>query len=201
MKQLRPRVSAKAGILAATAAFAVLCVSTSALAAPYTPPGDPSAPQAGAANTVYMKADKKGLRFVAPKTIVAGEELNIVNQSSPRKVGPHTFSLVTKGSLPKTPKAHQLCFTPKHICKAIAAWHGVKGNGPVKINPAEAGAPGWDTLGSVSKKGDSWFTGEKPGTSFSQPVSVDTSAGASRIYFICAIHSGMQGSINVLPGG
>jgi hypothetical protein len=148
-----------------------------------------------------MKADKKGLRFVAPKTIVAGEELTIVNQSDPRKVGPHTFSLVTQGSLPKTAKARQLCFTPKHICKAIANWHGVKGNGPVKKNPATAGAEGWDTLGSVNKKGDSWFTGEKPGTSFSQPVTVDTSAGASRIYFICAVHSFMQGSINVLPGG
>ncbi|HXS47192.1 MAG TPA: hypothetical protein VN756_06990 [Solirubrobacterales bacterium] len=199
MKQLRPRVSTKAGILAAATAFAVLCVSASAFAATY--PEGTASPQASSVPTVFIKADSKGLRFVAPKTVVTGEELKIVNQTDPHKVGPHTFSLVTKGSLPKTGKARQLCFTPKHICKAIAAWHGVKGNGPVKINPAEAGNPGWDTLGSVSKKGDSWFTGEKPGTSFSQPVSVDTSAGASRIYFICAIHSFMQGSINVLPGG
>ncbi len=194
MKQIR--------LLTAATAFAVLCVSTSALAAaPYAPPGDPSAPQASAANTVYIKADKKGLRFVAPKTIVAGEELSIVNQSNPRQVGPHTFSLVTKSSLPKTAKARQLCFTPEHICKAIADWHGVKGNGPVKINPVEAGNPGWDTLGNLRRDGDSWFTGNKPGTSFSQPVSVDASGGPSRIYFICAIHSFMQGSINVLPGG
>jgi len=185
VKSTRPRVgSTRVAILVVVAALASLLACSTALA-----------------GTVYMKADKKGLRFVAPKTIVAGEELTIVNQSNPRQVGPHTFSLVTKGSLPKTPKARQLCFTPNHICKAIAAWHGVKGNGPVKQNPATAGAEGWDTLGSVSKKGDSWFTGEKPGTSFSQAVTVDTSAGASRIYFLCAIHSGMQGSINVLPGG
>jgi hypothetical protein len=152
------------------------------------------------AATIYMKADKKGMRFVAPKTVVAGEDLEIVNQTNPKKFGPHTFSLVTKGSLPKTPKARQLCFTPNHICKAIANWHGVKGNGPVKVNPAEAGLEGWDTMGSVKKKGDSWFTGNKAGTSFSQPVSVTTATtSATRLYFICAIHSFMQGSINVQP--
>ena len=195
--KLRPRVSTKAGILAAATAFAVLCTSAAALAA------DPYAPEtsAGAANTIYMKADKKGLRFVGPKTIVAGEELKIVNQSNPRKVGPHTFSLVTQSSLPKTPKDRQLCFTAGHICKSIAFWHGVQGNGPVKINPVKAGAPGWDTPGSLRRDGDSWFTGSKPGTSFSQEVTADNFGEPTRIYFICAIHSFMQGSINVLPGG
>lgn len=156
---------------------------------------------ATSANTVLMKISKGKLAFVAPTTIIAGEELTVRNQTNPKQVGPHTLSLVTKGSLPKTAKARQRCFTPNHICKEIADWHGVKGNGPVKENPAEAGADGWDTLGSLSKEGDSWFTGEKAGTSFSAPVSVDTSAGPSRIYFICAIHAEMQGSINVLPGG
>jgi plastocyanin len=186
VKPTRPRArSARIAILAGLAAL----VALSALAS------------VASAATVYMKADKKGLRFEAPKTVVNGETLDVVNQSNPKKVGPHTFSLVTKASLPKTPKAHQLCFTPKHICKAIAAWHGVKGNGPVKVNPVDVGPEGWSTMGSVTAKGDSWFTGEKAGTSFELPVNVDTSAGASRIYFICAIHSGMQGSINVLPGG
>jgi hypothetical protein len=152
------------------------------------------------AATVYMKDGKAGLRFVAPKTIVNGEDLEVVNQTNPHKVGPHTFSLVTKGSLPKTAKARQLCFTPKHICRAIASWHGVKGNGPVKKNPV-IGPNGWSTLGSLSKTGDSWFTGEKPGTSISEPTAFDTTAGATRIYFLCAVHPWMQGTINVLPGG
>lgn len=153
---------------------------------------------AGAA-TLYMKADKKGLRFVAPKTIVAGEDLKVFNQSDPKKVGPHTVSLVTKGSLPKTPKARKLCFAKGHICRSIAQWHGVKGNGPVKENPAEAGLVGWDTLGSASKKGDSWFTGNKAGTSFTQPVTADVTAGPTRIYYLCAIHPWMQGSSEVVP--
>jgi hypothetical protein len=147
------------------------------------------------ATTVFISA-KGGLHFVAPKTIESGQELTVINQTNPKQVGPHTFSLVTKGSIPKTKKARQICFTPKHICKAIATWHGVKGNGPVKKNPATAGAEGWDTLGSLTKKGDSWFTGEKPGTSIVQKV---TASAGTTIYFMCAIHPFMHGSIEVLP--
>jgi hypothetical protein len=150
----------------------------------------------GPANTIYMKDGKGGLRFEAPKTIVAGQELEVLNQTNPKQVGPHTFSLVTKGSLPKTPNARQNCFTPKHICMSIAHWHGVKGNGPVKVNPVDVGLEGWDTLGSTSKKGDSWFTGSKPNTSIVQKVSA---AAGTRIYFLCAIHPWMQGSVEVLP--
>jgi hypothetical protein len=149
----------------------------------------------GPANTVFMKAGKGGLRFEAPKTIVTGEELEVLNQTNAKQVGPHTFSLVTKGSIPKTPKARQICFTPKHICMAIAKWHGVKGNGPVKVNPVEAGAEGWDTLGSVTKTGDSWFTGTKPKASIVQKV---TAAAGTTIYFMCAIHPWMHGSIEVV---
>jgi len=152
------------------------------------------------AATVYIKGGHSGLRFEAPKTLINGEELEVVNQTNPHKVGPHTFSLVTKGSLPKTAKARQLCFTPKHICRAIATWHGVKGNGPVKTNPV-IGPSGWSALGSLTKTGDSWFTGEKPGTSIVEPTAFDTSTGPQRIYFLCAIHPWMQGTINVLPGG
>lgn len=189
MKQRLSRaVSIRASI--ALAAGLVACVAV----IPTLATGATS--EATSANTVYIKDGKGGLRFSGPKTILAGEELNVVNQTNPHKVGPHTFSLVTKGSLPKTPKARQICFTPKHICMAIAKWHGVKGNGPVKVNPAEAGLPGWDTMGSVTKKGDSWFTGEKPGTSYAQPVSA---VAGTTIYFMCAIHPWMQGSIEVLP--
>lgn len=189
LKQLR--------LVVAATVVAALCVSASALAAPYSPPSSTAAPSVP---TVTI-SEKGGLKFEAPKTIVNGEELAVVNTTNPKKVGPHTFSLVTQGSVPKTAKQRQLCFTPNHICKAIAAWHGVKGNGPVKVNPVEAGPEGWSTLGSLSKTGDSWFTGTKPGSSFEQKVNVDTSAGASRIYFICAIHPWMHGTINVLPGG
>jgi hypothetical protein len=175
-------------IAAATTALVALCAFASVA-------------MAGTVPTVFIKEGKGGLHFEVPKTIADGEELAVVNTTNPHKVGPHTFALVTKGSIPTTPKGRQLCFTPNHICKAIAGWHGVKGNGPVKVNPVEVGPEGWSTMGSLTKKGDSWFTGEKPGTSIKQKVDVDTSAGPTRIYFMCAIHPWMHGSINVLPEG
>ena len=154
----------------------------------------------GPAHTVYMKAGgggpEGGLRFVAPKTIASGAELEVLNQTNPRQVGPHTFSLVTKGSIPKTGKAIKTCFTPKHICMSIAHWHGTNGKGPITKNPVEAGLTGWDTLGSITKTGDSWFTGEKKsGTFIEQTVSA---AAGTTLYFMCAIHPFMHGSIEVV---
>jgi len=154
------------------------------------------ATEANPATTVFIKDGKKGLRFVAPEFINSGEELTVLNTTNPHKVGPHTFSLVTPSLIPKTPKARQRCFTPKHICMAIAHWHGVKGNGPLKQNPAKAGEAGWDTMGSLTKKGDSWFTGVKPDATFTQAVSAP---GGTTLTFMCAIHPWMHGSIEVRP--
>jgi len=193
--KLKQRIS-RAISVRATIVVAVGLTASLAL----TPALATAADDLGSANTVYIKQGGKGpeggLRFVAPKTIVAGSDLEVLNQTNPHQVGPHTFSLVTKGSLPKTSKAIRSCFTPKHICMSIAKWHGTNGNGPVTKNPVKVGLDGWDTLGSLSKKGDSWFTGEKkPGTSIVAPV---TAAAGTTIYFMCAIHPFMQGSIEVV---
>jgi hypothetical protein len=183
-------------LVVAAAVVAVLCIAATAATAASYPESGSSAEEASVP-TVYIRESGRKLFFEAPKTVVLGEQLRVLNTTNPKKIGPHTFSLVTKGSIPKTAKQRQLCFTPHHICKAIASWHGVKGNGPVKENPAEAGADGWDTLGSLTKEGDSWFTGEKPGASITQQVTAEP----GRIYFMCAIHPWMHGTINVLPGG
>lgn len=152
----------------------------------------------GVTDTITMNVEKGALGFVAPATVHQGDELNIVNETDPKKVGPHTFSMVTKGSLPKTPKARKNCFTPKHICLSIAQWHGFNPKTEqITINPAKAGLPGWSTMGSTTKKGDSWFTGEKKGTSYSQQVTAEPGT----IYFMCAIHPWMQGKTTVLPAG
>lgn len=186
MKQRLSRAASLrlAGILALVASASLVLVPTLASGATETNP----------ATTVYIKDGKKGLRFVAPEFVNTGEELTVVNETNARKVGPHTLSLVQPSLVPKTRNARQRCFTPKHICMAIAHWHGVKGNGPVKQNPAKAGEPGWDTMGSLTKKGDSWFTGVKPNASFTQTVSAP--AGTT-ITFMCAIHPWMHGKIEV----
>jgi plastocyanin len=147
----------------------------------------------GVTDTIHIEISKGALKFVAPKTVTQGDELEVVNETNPKQVGPHTFSLVTKGSLPKTKPARKNCFTPKHICLAIAKWHGAKGEEPPTINPSEAGPEGWSTMGTITKTGDSWFTAKK-GQSFSQQVS----AQPGTIYFICAVHPWMQGKVDVV---
>jgi hypothetical protein len=147
--------------------------------------------------TIEIKMEGKKMGFFGPGTVHEGEELRIVNKTKPSMVGPHTFSLVTKGSLPKTAKQRQQCFTPGHICFAIAEWqHFNPKTEKVGLQLAEAGAEGWSTMGSVKKEGDSWFSGEKPGGTVEQIV--NAKAGTT-LYFMCAIHPWMQGSIKVLP--
>ncbi len=169
--------------LAVVAAFLVPALATAAV----TP--------TGVTDTITMSIVKGKLKFVAPPTVTQGDELEIVNETNPRQVGPHTFSLVTKGSLPKTGPARHNCFTPKHICFSIAKWHGFNPKTEqISVNPAKAGPAGWSTMGNSSKKGDSWFTGEKPRTSFSQQVSAEPGT----LYFMCAVHPWMQGRIQVV---
>jgi hypothetical protein len=154
----------------------------------------------GVTDTISIQLSKGALKFVAPESVKVGDELEIINETDPKKVGPHTFSMVTKGSLPKTPQARKNCFTPKHICLSVAKWHGFNPKTEkISINPAPAGPEGWSTLGSTSTKGDSWFT-EKKNDSISQLVTADP-ATTPTIYFMCAIHPWMQGSVKVLPAG
>jgi plastocyanin len=153
----------------------------------------------GVTDTVYMKVEKGALGFVAPATVHQGDDLKVINETDPKKVGPHTFSLVTQPTLPKTPKARKSCFTPKHICMSIAEWHGFNPKTErITINPVEAGPEGWSTMGNNAKEGDSWFTGErKAGTSLTQQVTAEPGT----LYFVCAIHPWMQGKTTVLPAG
>jgi hypothetical protein len=178
----------------------VLAVSVAATMLAAFAPGLASAAvtPTGVTDTISIQLSKGALKFVAPESVKVGDELEIVNETDPKKVGPHTFSMVTKGSLPKTPSARKSCFTPKHICMSIAKWHGFNPKTEkITINPAKAGPEGWSTLGSTSAKGDSWFT-EKKNDSFSQLVTADP-ATTPTIYFVCAIHPWMQGSVKVLP--
>lgn len=186
MHKLSSRARLRALVLVASVAALTLVIGAqSAVAA--TPTGN--------TETVAMEFTKGKIKFTGPTSVTVGDQLEIVNNTNPKQVGPHTFSLVTKGSLPKTPKARQTCFAPKHICLAIAIWHGFNPKTEritkdlVKVGPA-----GWSTAGNAtSKKGDSWFT-EKKGESVSQEV---TAEADSTLYYICAVHPFMQGKVNV----
>jgi hypothetical protein len=134
------------------------------------------------------------LAFVGPETVAEGDELEIVDKTNPQKVGPVTFSLVRRGFLPKTKHAQAICFTPGHVCWSIAEWQGVHGEGVPTINPAEAGSPGWDTMGTTGAPGDSWFSGTEAGGRFGQEV---TAKAGTRLWFMDAIHPWLRGTIKV----
>jgi len=192
-----PRSGKLRAVLATSSAAALvvaLLVSASAGAAETPAP----APENGK-DVIKMVLQGKKLAFEGPETVYQGDELEVINETNPRQVGPHTFSLVEKGTLPKTKRAEKNCFTPKHICMSIAEWHKFNPKTEkVGLNLVKAGPAGWSTAGNNSgKKGDSWFTGEvKKGTHVSQTV---TAAAGTTLYFVCAIHPWMQGSIKVLP--
>jgi hypothetical protein len=152
----------------------------------------------GSATTDVVKIElvKGKLKFTAPETVAKGDQLEVVNETNPKQVGPHSFSLVTKGSVPQTKPARKNCFTPKHICMAVAKWHGFNPKTEkISINPAEAGPQGWSTMGNATgKKGDSFFF-EKKGEDVSQEVSAEV---GTTLYFICAVHPWMHGKVTVV---
>jgi hypothetical protein len=189
MNRMKSRAAAVTAPLAALARLAALVVPN--LATAETPTA------LGAVTTIEIKLEGKKMGFFGPGTVHEGEELRIVNDTKPSQVGPHTFSLVEKGLLPKTAKQRQSCFTPGHICLAIAEWHHFNPKtekiGKVDV---EAGPLGWSTMGSLKKEGDSWFSGEKPGGETDRKV---TAKAGTTLYFMCAVHPWMQGSIKVLP--
>jgi hypothetical protein len=179
---------------AALAALALMpAVAASGAAAAEVPAPLPE-PTGHTATIAFSEVAGK-LRFVGPSTVAVGDELEIANKTNPLKVGPVTFSLVRPGYLPKTRHAQEVCFTPGHICWAIAEWQGVHGEGVPTINPAEAGAPGWDTSGAPGVPGDSWFSGTAPGGSFSQEV---TAKAGRRLWFMDAIHPALRGTVRVI---
>jgi hypothetical protein len=186
---LSRRARLRALALAVSTAALTLVIGGSGLAAAATP--------TGVTDVISMELTKGKLKFVGPESVTIGDQLEIVNKTNPKQVGPHTFSLVTKGSLPKTPKARKNCFTPKHICLAVATWHGFNPKTEkITKNPAKAGPAGWSTAGNATnKKGDSWFSGETKGGKFSQEVTAE--AGAT-LYYMCAVHPWMQGKVNVV---
>jgi hypothetical protein len=151
-------------------------------------------------NTVQITVEEAGgkLDFVAPATVAEGDELEIVNKTNPQKLGPVTFSLVRRGYLPKTRHTQAICFTPGRVCWAIAEWQGVHGEGVPTINPAEAGSPGWDTMGTKTVPGDSWYSGTDRGGRFGQEV---TAKAGTRLWFMDAIHPWLRGTIKVVAPG
>jgi hypothetical protein len=145
---------------------------------------------------VKIKIKMKGKQpvFAGPKRISQGEKLTIVNNTSPRAIGPHTFTLIKKAALPQGKKEFKACenFELK-VCRRIIKAHRVNlDTGAVGRPNVDVGKKGWDK--SFGKKGDSWVTeakGDSRGRRAVAPV------GKTLTYF-CAVHPFMQGKIKVV---
>ncbi|MFN8113397.1 MAG: hypothetical protein U0R51_09360 [Solirubrobacterales bacterium] len=178
------------GTVAAAAALAVAGASGTAAA------GAADGPAAKAKVTTIRMAGKTeaGQKFTGPKTVATGSRLRIVNDTNPRKVGPHTFSLVRKALIPETQKEGRDCFKTG-VCGTIAAAHKVDfQTGEVSKPLVDPGKPGWDK--SFGKRGDSWFT-EQKGEEYSAEV---TAKPGSKLTYFCAIHPWMVDRIEVVKG-
>lgn len=151
----------------------------------------------GKVTKIKMVAKGHEPSFKAPKTVKAGTTLRIVNDSSPKKVGPHTFTLVTGKNMPTSNKKQKQCSQADGqgdgVCDRIAAAHKFDPK-TFKVNKpsVDVGKKGWDK--PFGKKGDSWYT-EKEGEITGRKVSAKP--GTVLRYF-CVVHPFMQGKIKVV---
>ncbi|HWC25930.1 MAG TPA: hypothetical protein VG474_05040 [Solirubrobacteraceae bacterium] len=184
------RSAALRGLLAAGAATGLVAALGGSPAS-----ADEGAQAAAATKTISMRFDKLGPRFTGSSSVAAGQSLRIRNLSDPRKIGPHTFTLVAANVLPRSRKAMRDCFRPGRICMTAAIAHEFDERTERVNRPlVEAGKPGWDRRFSrTSKQGDSWYT-ETKGEEFEQLVSARR---GTVLRYLCIIHPEMQGKIRV----
>lgn len=149
---------------------------------------------------IKMKLQGEDLFFAGPKKIAKGAKLTIVNKTSPRQVGPHTFTLKKKGARPRQLdpqvfEAHEVepVPLPPEFCKEEGIpedeCFDLKVNEPV----AEYGKRGWDRVFTPRRKGDSWYT-EKRGETHSRRVSAKV---GKTLHYYCAVHPFMKGKFEV----
>jgi plastocyanin len=123
------------------------------------------------------------LRFTPNKsTVKSGGTISIAVAKSGASEGPHTFSLVKKSELPQTAKQINNC----KVCGQIAQEHGADPN-----SEAPPTTPLVDGGDGFNKPHDSVFIGGK-----SMKLKVTAKKGKT-LYYMCAIHPWMQGSVVV----
>ena len=187
------RSTAMRGLFAATAAAGLVAAVSSGSAASADAGADSAA--ATTTKTISMRFDRRGPRFTGSTTVANGQQLRIRNLSDPKKIGPHTFTLVSANVLPRSAKSMKACFTPGKVCLTAAMAHEFdEKTEKVGLPLVQAGRPGWDKRFSrTSKTGDSWYT-EKKDEEFTQPVSA---TAGTVLRFMCIVHPEMQGKIRV----
>jgi len=154
-----------------------------------------AAPASAGTTTLSMKGktDRK-LTFSGPKTVEAGDKLAIENLTNPRKVGPHSFTLLEKKLLPKTNADARACFEPGTVCTDVFEAHELDMNtGEAGVIDIDVGKKGWDVPFTQDAEGDTWWTAAE-GESTKRKV---TAKPGTKLTYFCAIHPLMAGKIKV----
>lgn len=118
------------------------------------------------------------------RTVSPGATVTIRNRATTQD--PHTFSLVRRTQLPRTPGQLNRCFEGG-VCGQLFQAHEVpEGDGPPGKPVVNVGEDGFDQVGDSVV-----FAGR-------DPVRVKiTAARGTNLSYLCAVHPWMQGRINV----
>jgi hypothetical protein len=183
---------------AAAVGAAVAVLGVGGAAAMSATASAPAKAGSGHAAKIKMKVEGKGknadLFFKGPKEVEKGTKLEIVNKTSPSKVGPHTFTLIKQNRLPSTKQEIKDCEKIKlAVCVNAFKAHEVDPmTFEVNRPKVEVGTKGWDK--SFGKTGDSWFT-DAAGDHNTRKVSAND---GKTLYYFCLVHPFMQGKIKVV---
>jgi hypothetical protein len=174
------------GTLAALVALCVLAVAAAASGSSSAHPHDTA--------KISMERKGKKLFFEGPDSIEAGARLKVENNTNPRTVGPHTFSLVERSALPEGKVEKKECRNFERICGRIAEVHEVDlDTGAVGRPNVDNGKKGWDKATTQKSAGDSWVT-QKKGQRESREVSAKP---GESLFVICAVHPQMQDKVEL----
>jgi plastocyanin len=163
----------------AVAAIAVAVVTAAAAGAPAR--GGATLRASSTAKFVINKYAQDTSRFTpGAVTIRSGGTLTI----SVKGQAPHSFSIVKRSELPRTPRQIEQCA----VCQTLAQAHGADPNSdaPPTKPVVDVGAAG------IDQAGDSVFLPPRQ----TQRLKV-TAKNGTTLSFICAVHPWMQGKLQV----
>ena len=137
-------------------------------------------------------SDGKVLEFQGDRTVSSGSKLTYVDSTNPKKVGPHTFTLIRKRAIPESKSEVKECEMLEGVCGNIATAHELNPETFEIAKPiVDAGEKGWDT--SFGKTGDTFYEEEK-GSTNSRKV---TAEPGTTLHYFCVVHPFMKGKIKV----
>lgn len=121
--------------------------------------------------------------------VKSGGTITITNLAA--SDGPHTFTVVRKGQLPKTPRQLNNCTICFRVAQELGANPG--SNTPPKFVFAKNGK-GTNTAPDITGPGDTAFVAPKQRAHVSLKV---TAKPGTTLYFLCVVHPWMQAKLVV----